>query len=176
MATRSRVRRVRTPATESDRAGQTPDRPTDRAAAMWPAAPRIVPRVLHGTVNGAEAIAVGALNMARTVLVTAITGTAELGAQVVATGADAARGAVDAVARFGTDLADVASSAARATMRAGADGAAASVRAGPAAWAGRKPLARAPMRRRDQSEGTGATGTAVSAEAPRRRGRRRRVA
>ena len=104
--------------------------------------PTIVPRVLLGAVNGVEIVAVGALQLARDVLMSAVSGAANVGAEAVSATLAGARGVVSAASQMVGDVAGTA----RGTLLATIDNAS---RSSPA-------LARGDLRR----------GAAVMADAP----------
>ena len=72
-----------------------------------------------GTVNGAEALAVGVLHIARDALVTAIGGATDITVKVVSVATGAARGAVGATARVGGEVLGLATAAAQAAAGTG---------------------------------------------------------
>lgn len=67
-----------------------------------------VPQVLAGAVNGLEALAVGALQLARNVLVSAASGAAEVGTEAIGATMSGARGIVAATSRMVADIATTA--------------------------------------------------------------------
>jgi hypothetical protein len=76
----------------------------------------VVPRVLLGAVDGVEILAVGALQLTRNVVVTAVSGVASIGAEAVTATMDGARGIVSATARMVGDVAGAAQGTVRATI------------------------------------------------------------
>src|SRR5215510_13110568 len=60
----------------------------------------VVPRVLVGAVNGVEIVAVGALQLARDVLLSAVSGAADVGAEALSATTAGARGMVSATSRM----------------------------------------------------------------------------
>jgi hypothetical protein len=81
----------------------------------------LVPRLLVGGVNGAEVLAIGALQLARNVLMTVATGAAELGTLVVSRSAGAARGVVQTTSELVGGAAGVATNTVRTTVTAAKD-------------------------------------------------------
>src|SRR5262245_8381747 len=65
----------------------------------------VVPRVLVGAVNGLEIVAVGALRIARDVLVRTISGAADIGAEALTAATAGVRGVVSAASRTIGDIA-----------------------------------------------------------------------
>jgi hypothetical protein len=64
-----------------------------------------VPQLLDGAVTGLESVAVGTLQLARNVLVTAVSGAAEIGTEAVTATVSGARGVVGAASRMVGDIA-----------------------------------------------------------------------
>jgi hypothetical protein len=91
----------------------------------WPAGARldtsVVPRLLVGAVNGVEALAIGALQLARNALTTVVTGAAELGTLVVSGSAVAARGVVQKTSELVGEAAGVATNTVRTTVTTAKD-------------------------------------------------------
>jgi hypothetical protein len=98
--------------------------------------------VLIGAVNGVEAVAVGALQFTRGVLVSAVSGAASLGAEAVTGTVAGARGVVSAASRVVGDLAG----SARTTFREALDSVGSSA-PGPGRVPIKRPLARMAGRR-----------------------------
>jgi len=124
-----------------------------------------VPEVLVGAVNGLETVAVGALQLARNVLVSAVSGAADVGAEAVTATLAGARGVVAATSRMVADIATTAQTTVQETVmnaRRSRNGA-----------AGRGPSKRA-LTAKESTAAEAAEGTNSSAEqaAPRRRGPR----
>jgi hypothetical protein len=65
----------------------------------------MVPRVLLGAVNGVEIVAVGALQFTRDVLLNAVSGAANIGAEALTATVSGARGVVSATSRMVGDMA-----------------------------------------------------------------------
>src|SRR5215470_6356504 len=65
----------------------------------------VVPRVIVGAVNGLEIVTVGALRIARDVLVRTISGAADIGAEALAAATAGVRGVVSAASRTIGDIA-----------------------------------------------------------------------
>jgi hypothetical protein len=76
----------------------------------------IIPRLLVGTVNGVEALALGALQVARSVLLTVVSGVVDLGTQTVSASAGVARSSVTAVSGLAGELGGVAQRTVEATV------------------------------------------------------------
>jgi hypothetical protein len=76
----------------------------------------MVPQVLLGTVNGIETVAVGALQLARNVLVSAVSGAADIGAEAVTATFAGTRGVVAAASRMVGDIATTAQSTLQETV------------------------------------------------------------
>lgn len=72
------------------------------------AAASVVPRVLLGAVNGVEIVAVGALQLTRDVLLSAVSGAANIGAEALTATVAGARGVVSAASRMVGDIAGTA--------------------------------------------------------------------
>lgn len=70
----------------------------------------MVPQVLLGAVNGIETVAVGALQLARNVLASAVSGAADIGAEAVTATFAGTRGVVAAASRMVGDIATTAQS------------------------------------------------------------------
>ena len=114
MATKRRTAaRAQLTASETDAAR----RALSRAGGDWQ--PSGVSRMFLGTVNGAEALAVGVLHIARDALVTAIGGATDITVKVVSVATGAARGAVGATARVGGEVLGLATAAAQAAAGTG---------------------------------------------------------
>jgi hypothetical protein len=77
----------------------------------------VVPRVLLGAVNGLETVAVGALQLARNVLVSAVSGAADVGTEALSATMAGTRGVVVAASRMVGDIALTAQSTVRETVR-----------------------------------------------------------
>jgi hypothetical protein len=76
----------------------------------------VVPRLLLGAVDGVEMLAVGALQLTRDVVVTAVSGVANVGAEAVTATMAGTRGIVSATARMVGDVAGAAQETVRATI------------------------------------------------------------
>jgi hypothetical protein len=76
----------------------------------------MVPQVLLGAVNGIETVAVGALQLARNVLVSAVSGAADIGAEAVTATFAGTRGVVAAASRMVGDIATTAQSTFQETV------------------------------------------------------------
>jgi len=94
----------------------------------------MVPQVLLGTVDGLETVAVGALQLARNVLVSAVSGAADIGAEAVSATFQGTRGVVAAASRMVGDMATTAQSTVQETVS--------SARESTGRTAVRRPLAR----------------------------------
>src|SRR5262245_51730160 len=70
----------------------------------------VVPRMLVGAVNGVEIVAVGALQFARDVLLSAVSGAADVGAEALSATTAGARGMVSATSRMIGEIAGTAES------------------------------------------------------------------
>src|SRR5262245_15367702 len=70
----------------------------------------MLPQVLLGTVDGIETVAIGALQLARNVLVSAASGAADIGAEAVSATFTGTRGVVAAASRMVGDIATTARS------------------------------------------------------------------
>src|SRR5262245_7979 len=68
----------------------------------------VIPRVLVGGVNGVEIVAVGALQLVRDVLLSTVSGAANVGAEALTATIAGARGVVSAASRMVGDIADTA--------------------------------------------------------------------
>jgi hypothetical protein len=68
----------------------------------------MVPRVLLGAVDGVEIVAVGALQLTRDVLLSAVSGAASIGAEALGATVNGARGVVSAASRMVGDIAGTA--------------------------------------------------------------------
>jgi len=126
--------------------------------------PQMVPRVLLGAVDGVEIVAVGALQLARDVLLSAVSGAANVGAEAVTATVSGARGMLSATTQMVGEVAGTAQGALRAAVdnarRSGRSAARSTVR---------RPAAK-------MTEASGARSTAVSSsETPRSRRRTRRL-
>lgn len=136
---------------------------TDRGSVLGGLDASVVPRVLLGAVDGVGIVAVGALQLTRDVLLSAVSGAANIGAEAVTATVAGARGVVSAASQTAGDIAGTAQSAFLATLEN-----ARRSRRGPARLAPRRPAA--PM--------AGDHGETVrpmpGPEAPRSRGRARR--
>jgi hypothetical protein len=121
----------------------------------------VVPRVLLGAVNGVEIVAVGALQLTRDVLLSAVSGAASIGSEALTATVAGARGVVSAASRMVGDIAGTAQGTFQEAI-----GNARRSRLGAARGAFRRPAARMAGR-------TGATMPAVpSTGEPRARARR----
>jgi hypothetical protein len=121
----------------------------------------IVPRVLQGAVSGVEVVATGALRLTRDVLLSAVSGVANIGAEAVAATTAGARGVVSATSRMVGEIANTAQEAVREALSD--------------ARSARPGLARMAMRSSPLSSGdhNAAAGASRTTEArPRRRTRR----
>lgn len=76
----------------------------------------VLPRVLVGAVNGVEIVAVGALQLARDVLLTTVSGAANIGAEALTATTAGARGVVSATSAMLGDIAGTAESTFRNTL------------------------------------------------------------
>jgi hypothetical protein len=76
----------------------------------------MVPQVLLEAVNGIETVAVGALQLARNVLVSAVSGAADIGAEAVTATFAGTRGVVAAASRMVGDIATTAQSTLQETV------------------------------------------------------------
>lgn len=76
----------------------------------------LIPRVLLGVVDGVEVVAVGALQLARDVLVSAVSGAATIGTEAVSATVSGARGVVSATSRMLGDVAETAQGTLQATI------------------------------------------------------------
>jgi len=70
----------------------------------------VVPRLLVGAVNGVEIVAVGTLQLARDVLLSAVSGAADVGAEALSATTAGARGVVSATSRMIGEIAGTAES------------------------------------------------------------------
>jgi hypothetical protein len=123
----------------------------------------VFPRMLLGAVNGVEIVAVGALQFARDVLVSAVSGAANIGAEAVSATVIGARGVVSATSTMVGDIAGTAQSAVQAALHD-----ARRPRPGSSRGALRRPLA--------PPTGDANDTTAPAAASSRKRGRRQRTA
>lgn len=103
-------RRTRARTRRSERNGVGPRR---NSAAAGGVDVSVVPRALLGAVNGVEIVAVGALQFARDVLLSAVSGAANIGAEALAATTAGARGVVSATSQMVGDIAGTAESAFR---------------------------------------------------------------
>jgi hypothetical protein len=109
----------------------------------------MVPQVLLGAVNGIETVAVGALQLARNVLVSAVAGAADIGAEAVTATFAGTRGVVAAASRMVGDIATTAQSTLQETVSSARQS-----RGGvPGRMAVRRPLARMASGAGDPSAG-----------------------
>src|SRR5262245_35631298 len=99
----------------------------------------VVPRVLLGAVNGVEAVASGVLKFSRDVLVSAVSGAADIGAEALTATVGGARGVISAASKM---VGEIAGTAQGTFMEAYND--ARHARAGMAWTALRRPPARIP--------------------------------
>ena len=76
----------------------------------------LIPRVVVGAVNGVEAVAVGALRIARDVLLRAVAGAADIGAGALTATTAGVRGVVSAASRMVGDIAGAAQGTLRETV------------------------------------------------------------
>ena len=122
----------------------------------------VVPRVLLGAVNGVEIVAVGALQFTRDVLLSAVSGAANIGAEALGATVAGARGVVSAASRMVGDIAGTA----QGTFQEALNNARHS----------RPGAARVALRRRAAPMASGPSETApvTATEAPRSRRRARR--
>jgi hypothetical protein len=98
----------------------------------------MVPQVLLGAVNGIETVAVGALQLTRNVLVSAVSGAADIGAEAVTATFAGTRGVVAAASRMVGDIATTAQRTLRETVSSAKQS-----RGSALGWvAARRPLAR----------------------------------
>ncbi len=81
-----------------------------------PAESSMVPQVLFGAVNGIETVTVGALQLARNVLVSVVSGAADIGAEAVTATFAGTRGVVAAASRMVGDIANTAQSTLQETV------------------------------------------------------------
>jgi hypothetical protein len=123
----------------------------------------MVPRVLLGAVNGVEIVAVGALQFTRDVLLSAVSGAANIGAEALNATVSGARGVVSATSQMVGDIAGTAQGTFQETLYN--------------ARHSRPGGARATLRRRaaPRADDSGETTAPVAAPAP-RRARRQRAA
>ena len=75
-----------------------------------------IPRVLVGAVDGVEVVAVGALQLARDVLLSTVSGAANIGAEALSATTAAARGVVSATSSMVGDIASTAQGTFRDTL------------------------------------------------------------
>ena len=94
----------------TSRPAETP-RPLDGSAGS-----SMVPEVLLGAVNGIETVTVGALQLARNVLVSAVSGAADIGAEAVTATFAGTRGVVAAASRMVGDIATTAQTTVQETV------------------------------------------------------------
>jgi len=78
------------------------------AMAVGGAEASMVPRVLLGAVNGVEIVATGALQLTRDVLVSTVSGAADIGAEALTATVGGVRGVVSAASRMVGDIAGTA--------------------------------------------------------------------
>lgn len=123
----------------------------------------VVPRVLLGAVNGVEIVVVGALQLTRDVLLSAVSGAANIGAEALTATVAGARGVVSAASRM---VGDIAGTAQGTFQEALANARHSRLRAGRGAL--QRPAARMAGRSRE------ATPAVASPEGPRSRPRARR--
>src|SRR5262245_2141337 len=76
----------------------------------------VVPRVLMGAVDGGELVAIGALQLARDVLQSAVSGAANIGAEALTAAVAGTRGVVSATSRMVGDIAGTAQDTLMATI------------------------------------------------------------
>ena len=134
------------------------------------AEPSMVPQVLLGAVNGIETVAVGALQLARNVLVSAVSGAADIGAEAVTATFAGTRGVVAAASRMVGDIATTAQSTVQETVST----ARLSNGSGPGRVATRRPLA--PMASRQGEPAVGSASSLLDRAATRRRAAQPRAA
>jgi hypothetical protein len=121
----------------------------------------IVPRVLVGAVDGVEILAVGALQFARDVVLSAVSGAANIGAEALTATVAGARSVVSAASQTVGDIASTAQSTFLATIEN-----ARHLRRGPARMAPRRPPT-------SMTGEAAETATSVAGTARRRPARRR---
>jgi len=124
----------------------------------------LVARTLMGAVDGVEVVAVGALQLTRDVLMSAVSGAASIGAEAVSATVTGARGVVSATSRMVGDIAGTAEGAFREALSN--------------ARQARRGTARVTLRRPAVDGGSETSGSARSGEDSRSRqpARRRRTA
>src|SRR5262245_22597952 len=81
----------------------------------------VIPRVVVGAVNGAEVLAIGAIQLARNTLTAIVGGTAELGTRAVTGTAVAARGIVGTTFEIAGEAAGVATNTVRTAVTTAKD-------------------------------------------------------
>src|SRR5262249_12619500 len=89
---------------------------TNRQAVSGGLNANVVPHVLLGAVDGVGAVAVGALQLARDVLLSAVSGAANIGAEAVTATVAGTRGVVSATSQTVADIAGMAQSTFLATI------------------------------------------------------------
>ena len=104
----------------------------------------VLPRVLVGAVNGVEIVAVGALQLARDVVLSTVSGAASIGAEALIATTAGARGVVSAASRMVGDIAETAGGSVRETFNN-----ARHARLGAARVAFRRPVSPSPGGQRD---------------------------
>src|SRR5262245_39038696 len=124
----------------------------------------VIPRVVVSAVNGVEAVAVGALRIARDVLLRAVAGAADIGAEALTATTAGVRGVVSAASRMVGDIAG----AAQGTLRETVNG----IRH-PRRGAARAALGQLPSSEKDGREAP--TSRSAVTRRPRRRARRLRA-
>lgn len=145
--------------------GSDTPRPLDGTAGAG-----MVPQVLLGAVNGIETVAVGALQLARNVLVSAVSGAADIGAEAVTATFAGTRGVVAAASRMVGDIATTAQSTVQETVST----ARLSNGSGPGRVAARRPLA--PMASRQGEAAVASASSLLDRTATRRRAAQPRAA
>jgi hypothetical protein len=100
-------RRART-RTRSGRQSANDVRTASRGGLVGGVDASVIPRVLVGAVNGVEIVAVSALQLARDVLLSGVSGAASIGAEALTATTAGARGVVSAASRMVGDIAGTA--------------------------------------------------------------------
>src|SRR5262245_8466503 len=128
----------------------------------------VVPRMLVGAVNGVEIVTVGALQFARDVLLSAVSGAADVGAEALSATTAGARGVVSSTSRMIGEIAGTAESTFREAVQHARHS-----RPGTARVVLRRPAARMAGR---EDERSAAVSTAAATRSRRRSKRPPRVA
>jgi hypothetical protein len=133
----------------------------------------MVPQMLLGAVDGVEVVAGGLLQLTRSVLLSAVSGAADIGAEALTATVSGARGVVSAASRMVGDMAGAAqSSFQEAVIRARRSGARAAGRETSGRETSRRPLARMAGR----TESADGEAAAVAQPGDRRQAHRPRAA